>query len=123
MRNMSFMLTAAAIRDRSKTVTRRLGWWYLEPGEVLQAVEKSQGLKKGEKVVPLALIRITSVRAEKLARMVDLPAYGMVEVAAEGCAARFPNPWQFVDFFMRSHKGCELGTVVNRIEFEYMEPQ
>ena len=45
-RNMSFSMTTEAIRDRSKTVTRRLGWSFLQPGDLLWAVEKGMGLKK-----------------------------------------------------------------------------
>lgn len=53
MRNMSFMLTTAQIRDRSKTVTRRLGWWNLRVGDVVMACEKCQGLGKGGKIITL----------------------------------------------------------------------
>ena len=58
MRNISFSMTTEAVRRREKTVTRRLGWWNLKPGTVLQAVEKAQGLKKGEHVKPICLIRV-----------------------------------------------------------------
>ena len=44
MRNMSFSATVQQVRDRTKTVTRRVGWKTLQPGEVLRAVEKGQGL-------------------------------------------------------------------------------
>jgi hypothetical protein len=54
-RNMSFSMTTEAVRNRSKTVTRRLGWWGLQPGTILQAVEKAQGLRKGEHVKPICL--------------------------------------------------------------------
>src|ERR1035437_2744663 len=68
MRNISFTLTTAAVRERRKTVTRRLGWTdKLKPGDILQAVEKAQGLKKGEHVKPICLIRVVSVHAEQLA--------------------------------------------------------
>lgn len=40
-RNMSFALTTSQIRDRSKTVTRRFGWWFLVPGDQVWAVEVS----------------------------------------------------------------------------------
>ncbi len=48
---MSFRLTAEQMRARTKTVTRRLGWSSLKPGDIVQPVEKAQGLRKGEKVV------------------------------------------------------------------------
>ncbi len=50
MRNMSFMLTTQQMQDRTKDVTRRVGWWFLKPGDVIMAVEKGMGLKKGEKI-------------------------------------------------------------------------
>ena len=43
------MLTKEQILARTKTVTRRLGWWFLKPGDVVWACEKCMGLKKGEK--------------------------------------------------------------------------
>lgn len=118
MRNMSFMLTTEQFRNRTKTVTRRLGWWNLKPGDVLMGVEKSQGLKKGEKIVKLGPIRIVSVRREKLGKMVNYRNYGLDEVRFEG----FPTmtPCAFEKFFCASHKGCTPETEVNRIEFEYL---
>ena len=50
MRNMSFTMTTRQIKNRSTTMTRRFGWWFLKPGDRIQAVEKGMGLKKGEKV-------------------------------------------------------------------------
>ena len=54
MRNMSFYHTTEQIRNRSKTVTRRLGWAFLKPGDRVRAIVKGRGLKKGQKVEPLA---------------------------------------------------------------------
>lgn len=117
MRNISFMLTTEQFRNRSKSVTRRMGWLNVKPGEVLMGVEKSQGLKKGEKIVQLGKIRV-STRREKLRAMRDDPVYGAKEVIREG----FPqmSPAEFVEFFCRSHKGCTPETEVTRIEFEYL---
>lgn len=104
MRNMSFMLTTDQIRNRTKTVTRRVGWAFLKPGDHIRAVEKCQGLKKGEKMRPLAVLRVESVRREVLAQMTDglSPSYGVVECQKEG----FPNltPAQFVAMFCATHK-------------------
>lgn len=112
MRNMSFMLTTEQVRNRTKTVTRRLRWWFLKPGELVRACVKCQGLKKGEKVEVLAIIRIKSTRGEELWFMKDS------DLAKEG----FPdlNAAQFFDMFL-AHMKCELATVVNRIEFEYVD--
>lgn len=48
-RNMSFALTMKQINDRSKTITRRLGWWFLKVGDEVNAVNKVMGFKKGER--------------------------------------------------------------------------
>ena len=41
-RNMSFMITKEQVRNRTKTVTRRLGWAFLKPGDIVNAVEKGK---------------------------------------------------------------------------------
>lgn len=118
MKNMSFMLTQEQFRNRTKTVTRRLGWWNLKPGEIVMGVEKSQGLRKGEKIVRMGPIRIVSVRLERIGQIVQYRDYGLSEVALEG----FPGmtPCKFEKFFFTTHKGCTPKTEVNRIEFEYL---
>lgn len=112
MRNMSFMLTTEQFKNRTKTVTRRLGWWNLKPGEIVNAVEKSQGLKKGEKIVSLGKIKIIT------AIHVPLNAITQEDVILEG----FPEwtPSQFVDFFCKTHK-CFPDTKINRIQFSHIE--
>lgn len=65
-RNMSFAMTTGQFKARTKTVTRRFGWWFLKPGDVVRGVEKAMGLKKGEKVKALSLIRIVAARPEPL---------------------------------------------------------
>ncbi|MBU1699063.1 MAG: ASCH domain-containing protein [Candidatus Eisenbacteria bacterium] len=108
---MSFSITTNQVRNQTKTVTRRLGWWKLKPGDVVCAVEKGMGLKKGEKVKHICQLRIISVRKEPLFRVTDL------ECIKEG----FPKltPVEFMRMFKASHR-CEFHTVVNRIEFEYV---
>jgi hypothetical protein len=111
-RNMSFSITTPQFQARSKTVTRRLGWWFLQPGDVVQAVEKARGLKKGEKVKPLGLMRIVSVRSE------PLHAITSEDVIREG----YPD-WsreQFIEMFIRKNK-VSADTIVNRIEFEHID--
>lgn len=118
---MSFALTTEQILNRSKTVTRRLGWRFLKAGDVIRAVKKCQGLKKGEKVEPLAVLRIVSVRREPLLRVSPETTYGWNEVAREGFAAhpQFGSPETFVDMFCDTHE-CEPYVDVTRIEFEYV---
>jgi hypothetical protein len=42
-------MTTEQFRTGQKTVTLRLGWVNLKPGDVLMGVEKCQGLRKGER--------------------------------------------------------------------------
>jgi hypothetical protein len=109
---MSFKLTTAQIRTRTKDVTRRLGWWFLKPGDIINAVEQCRGLKKGEKVQHLGKIKIISTRPERLH---DVDA---LECIREG----FPKmtPWTFIVMFKKANS-CQAWTKINRIEFEYME--
>ena len=112
MQNISFSHTTAQIRNRTKTVTRRLGWLKLKAGTLLCAVEKSQGLKSGESVVRLGIIRVVSVTREPLDAIADHPG----DVGREG----FPD-WtaaEFIRFFKESFK-LKPGQLVTRIEFVY----
>lgn len=112
MRNMSFMLTEAAMRAKTKTETRRLGWLDLKPGAVLQACVKCQGLKKGEKVQRIGLIQVVSVRTE------PLDSITRAAVDAEG----FPDYTvdEFVDMFTR-HNKCHRWTTVTVIKFRHYQ--
>lgn len=107
-RNMSFMLTTAQMLNKTKTQTRRLGWWNLKPNEILNAVEKCQGLKKGQKMIKIGKILVTERRIEKLS------AITQADVIAEG----FPDltPAQFVDMFCLANK-CAPNVIVNVITF------
>ena len=121
MRNMSFALTTEQIFNRTKTVTRRVGWTFLKPGDLLCAVRKGQGMKKGEKVERLATLRVVSVRRESLDRMILDLKYGLAETCKEG----FPNgpfvfPRAFVEWFCEGHN-CKLDDDVTRIEFKYVD--
>ena len=117
MRNMSFALTTAQIQNELKTVTRRLGWLNLKPGDMVRPVRKCMGLKQGEKIDPLRdPIRVVSVRREQLQHMA-LGDYGAMECRREGF--QHMTPHEFIEMFCASHKGCKPETVVTRIEFEY----
>jgi hypothetical protein len=119
VRNMSFALTTDQISARSKTVTRRLGWTFLKPGDLISAVKKCRGLKKGEKVERLAVLRVKDVKRESLTLLIVAPKHAREEVVAEG----FPEMGaaQFVEMFCRSHRPCMPDTTVTRIAFEYVE--
>ncbi|WP_136443665.1 ASCH domain-containing protein [Pacificoceanicola onchidii] len=111
-RNMSFALTLNQVRNREKDVTRRFGWWFLKPGDVVNAVEKGMGLKPGEKIKRICQIEIVSIRAEPLN-----------VITHEDCAREgFPDfrPADFVAM-LTSHYGCPDDKQVNRIEFRYLD--
>jgi hypothetical protein len=116
MRLMSFALTTPQVVAGTKHVTRRTGWQFLQPGELVQAVERARGLKKGEHR-RLAVLRIVDVRREPLLRLIEDPAYGQREVVLEGFAGDTPR--QFLDRFVATHD-CTIDDDVTRIEFEYV---
>lgn len=112
--NMSFALTTRQYNERTKTVTRRLGWKNLKPGQTFTGVEKSQGLKKGETVKRLHDSRCISNIPEPLKAIHDYPNG---ETAKEG----FPDmsPREFVDMFCK-HNDCLPTDEIQRIEFEHL---
>ena len=112
MRNMSFSMTTEQIRNRTKTVTRRMGWGFLKPEDVVMAVEKGQGLKKGEHVKKICPIRIVSIKSERLWQVPD------EDVSREGF-----HGWTrsaFIGLLVKAMPGCRWQSY-NRIEFEYVE--
>jgi hypothetical protein len=122
MRNMSFGLTTTQIMDGTKDVTRRLGWEFLKPGDLLRPVRKCMGLKPGERLDVLRdPIRVVSVRREQLRMLSDDTEYGFEEVRREGFGDHPDLHWPivWVDWFCASHKGCTRDTIITRIEFVY----
>lgn len=117
-RNISFALTTAQIRDRSKTVTRRKGWKFLKVGDVLNGCVKCMGLKLGERIERLGQIRVTDVRQESLQVLTDNRTYGRKEAKREG----FPKlrGHDFALMFCQ-HMGGSMDQEVTRIEFEYID--
>lgn len=111
-RLMSVALTEEQVRNRTKTVTRRLGWRFLEPGDRLTLCRKVMGRKAGEPLVRIADVEVVGVRRELL-RDIE-PG----DVAREGFA-----DWtcgQFIYFFCE-HMACEPWTTVTRIEWRYLD--
>lgn len=109
---MAVSLTEQQVRDRSKTVTRRTGWKMLKPGDKLTLCRKVMGRRPDE-----PLDRIVDVEVVSTDR-VRLDAITPADVTAEG----FPEmtPAEFVKFFCASHKECEPGSTVTRIEWRYL---
>jgi len=111
--NMAFSLTTKQMYSHTKFVTRRNGrvpkCW-----QVVQAIEKGQGIPKGGHVVVIGPILILDVRREPLSRMTDDLEYGKKEVALEG----FPemSPAEFVEMYCKANK-CKSSQIVNRVQF------
>lgn len=111
-RNISFAMTTEQVKNQTKDVTRRFGWWFLKEGDKLCGVKKAMGLKKGEKMERLCMIEVVSVRKE------PLNAITQEDVNREG----FPDwtPQDFIDFLVGHYK-CDPSKPVNRIEFRYLD--
>ena len=123
-RLMSVALTEQAVRDRQKTVTRRLGWWedkhgrrILKPGDHLTLCRKVMGRKAGEPLVRICDVEVVSVTREVLRDITP------DEVRKEGVdffeGNPFPDLW-FVSFFC-AHMRCHPNTEVTRIEWRYLD--
>jgi len=112
-RNMSFAMTTEQIKNKTKIVTRRYGWIFLKPGDLVQPVEKAMGLKPGEKMKKIGgLIRIVSTYQEPLSFITHS------DVVLEG----FPD-WtadQFIQMLVDHYKVDPMKEV-NRIQFEYLD--
>lgn len=113
MRAMSFMLTTEQMRNRTKTVTRRLGWNSLKRGDRLIAAVKCQGLGKGGKRQDICVVEVVAATVEVLLEITK------EDVVREG----FPemSPADFIAMFCK-HMKCDQTTLVNRIEFKFVEP-
>lgn len=72
---MSTSLTEQAVRERRKTVTRRIGWQTLTPGTRLTLCRKVQGRKRRDGTVEplerLAEVEVVDVRREPLWDITD----------------------------------------------------
>jgi hypothetical protein len=112
LRNISCFLTQDQVRDRSKTVTRRVGWADALPGQLLRVVVKSQGLKRGESIEPLAIVELVSVRRERLNAIdgEDCRREGFPDLTAP----------EFVSMFCR-HMKVTPDVEVTRLEWRYRE--
>jgi len=121
-RRMSCSMTIEAVRDRTKTVTRRHvdTWTTLQPGDRLTLIEKGMGLPKGTAQVVLAEVEIVSVRVEPILKV------DQAEVEREGMAGMFPD--EFVGFWLDGHgyssvrRHCDVRAVLcRRIEWRYLD--
>ena len=88
-RRMSVSMTLDAVRDRTKTVTRRHvdSWQHLAAGDRLTLIEKGMGLPKGAKQVVVCEVEIVDVRIETLGEVTT------AEVIAEGLEGPAREAW------------------------------
>jgi hypothetical protein len=125
---MSVSLTEDAVRERRKTVTRRLGWRFAKPGDRLTLCRKVMGRKPGEPLVRIAEVEVVSVRREKLAALtiddiwregvpiaVFTPGDSTHEQLCDDC--RRAN---WIGWFART-MGVSTESEVTRIEWRYLE--
>lgn len=124
-RLMSVAMTADAVIERRKTVTRRKGWWedkrgrrILEPGDYLTLCRKVQGRKPSEPIERLAEVEVVSVRREPLYWLSRRYPGAPKEVRSEG----FPgmDPREFVQQFFIDAQGMSHDDEVTRIEWRYV---
>ena len=126
---MSVAFTEQAVRDRTKTVTRRKGWWLdkngrrlVKPGDRITLCRKVMGRKKGEPLDRICDVEIVSVRREPLRRLTDDLDYGFAETTREGFPegrpAHFPS-W-FIERYFTS-QGINPDDFVTRIEWRYLD--
>lgn len=111
-RLMSVALTEAAVVERRKTVTRRLGWTFVQVGDRLCLCRKVMGRRRGEPLVRLALVEVVNVRRE------PLDAITPPEVSAEGFDGI--TPAEFVAFFATRMR-CDVSAEVTRVEWRYVD--
>jgi len=114
---MSVAATTASVRDRTKTVTRRMNWWedkhgrrLLAAGDIVTLCEKVQGRKHGEPIVRICDVEIVSLRREPLNSITrsDVIAEGFLDM----------TPVEFLDLFIDIN-GCQPDAMVTRIEWRY----
>lgn len=119
-RLMSVALTEAAVRARTKTVTRRLGWWtdkngrrLLRTGDQLTLCRKVMGRRTGEPLVRIAQVEVVDATRQQL--LIDNTGH---DAALEG----FPDWtwWEFVRFFQREMR-CSITQPVTRIEWRFLD--
>lgn len=118
-RLMSVAFTEDAVRNRTKTVTRRKGWLFVKPGDRLTLCRKVMGRKPDEPLVRLAEVEVIDVRRQPLDYLINQRAYGAAEMSREG----FPgmDPAVFVRQYFVEAQGLRRTAWVTRIEWRYLD--
>lgn len=116
MRNISFMLTTEQFLNRTKCVTRRLGWKTIKAGDHLMGCKKCMGLKPGQKTERLGEIVVVDARFERLDAMLgddnEAVLEGFPEMTSE----------EFVAMFCKNMV-CKPADVVTRIQYDYVDSE
>jgi hypothetical protein len=125
---MSVALTEQAVRERRKTVTRRIGWTNLKPGDRLTLCRKVMGRKRAdgtvEPLIRIAEVEVVGVRREQLWDLTDL------DIARECVDPQLfwehdtvtgqPTQATWVAWFCEQ-MGVQPDTWVTRIEWRYLD--
>lgn len=114
-RLMSVAFTEQAVRDRTKTITRRKGWLFLTPGDRLTLCRKVMGRKPGEPLIRIADVEVVSVRREPLGQITA------EDVAREGFPGMSPD--EFMRRFFVEAQGIQPTDPVTRIEWAYIDTE
>jgi hypothetical protein len=101
-RLISVALTEDAVRDRRKTVTRRLGWLMLKPGDHLTLCRKVMERRKDEPLIRICEVEVVDLRRERLSAITD------DDVEREGFDIDEWVASDFVEFFCE-HMNCMYG--------------
>ena len=115
---MSVSLTEQAVRERRKTVTRRLGWKFLKPGDRLTLCRKVMGRKNGEPLVRLCDVEVVSVRREPISHITaeDIEREG---VDPDILIDQSPEGW--IEWFCREMRLLHWTSEITRIEWRYLD--
>lgn len=104
-RRMSVSMTLDAVRDQTKTVTRRHvdTWKTLASGDRLTLIEKGMGLRKGDKQVVVAEVEIVDVRVEPIRLIDTVVGYGRQEIELEGFDSDEWAPIEWATWWAGAH--------------------
>lgn len=131
-RLMSVAYTEDAVRARTKTVSRRMGWVFLKPGERVTLCRKVMGRKPGEPLERLAEVEIVSVQRVRLcdmdpgdialeavdpAKWWDRPLMPQMEISNRVAPVEL-----WVSWFAETMR-CRITDPVTRIEWRYLDPR
>lgn len=132
-RLMSVAFTEDAVRARTKTVTRRKGWWedkngrrLLKPGDRLTLCRKVMGRKRGEPLVRLVDVEIWRVDREVLCSLQRSEEYARKELRAEGFPVLYGEDWMTASSLFLRHYFYDAQKMrpvdeVTRIEWRYLD--